>query len=117
MSCQLLQELIRNGETQKMNADIDISNVVLRTERLILRPWRMDDLNDFYEYASVDGVGQMAGWKPHESVEESRSILNMFINEKKTFAIEYEGKAIGSLGIEEYSEAELPEYHDERGRE
>ena len=31
-----------------MNADIDISNVVLRTERLILRPWRMDDLNDFY---------------------------------------------------------------------
>ena len=52
-----------------MNADIDISNVVLRTERLILRPWRMDDLNDFYEYASVDGVGQMAGWKPHESVE------------------------------------------------
>ena len=100
-----------------MNADIDISNVVLRTERLILRPWRMDDLNDFYEYASVDGVGQMAGWKPHESVEESRSILNMFINEKKTFAIEYEGKAIGSLGIEEYSEAELPEYHDEMGRE
>ena len=71
-----------------MNADIDISNVVLRTERLILRPWRMDDLNDFYEYASVDGVGQMAGWKPHESVEESRSILNMFINEKKTFAID-----------------------------
>ena len=117
MSCQLSQELIRNGETRKMNADIDISNVVLRTERLILRPWRMDDLNDFYEYASVDGVGQMAGWKPHESVEESRSILNMFINEKKTFAIEYEGKAIGSLGIEEYSEAELSEYHDEMGRE
>ena len=30
-----------------MNADIDITGVVLTTERLILRPWRMDDLNDF----------------------------------------------------------------------
>lgn len=30
-----------------MNAEIDISNVVLRTERLILRPWRESDLDDF----------------------------------------------------------------------
>ena len=47
-----------------MNAKIDISNVVLRTERLIPRPWRMEDLADFYEYASVDGVGQMAAGRP-----------------------------------------------------
>ena len=40
-----------------MNAEIDISNVVLRTERLILRPWRESDLDDFFGYASVDGVG------------------------------------------------------------
>lgn len=38
-----------------MNAEIDISNVVLRTERLILRPWREADLDDFFEYASVLG--------------------------------------------------------------
>ena len=50
-----------------MNATIDISNTVLKTERLILRPWRQEDLDDFYEYAKVDGVGQMAGWLPHES--------------------------------------------------
>lgn len=31
-----------------MNAEIDISNVVLRTERLILRPWRESDLDDFF---------------------------------------------------------------------
>ena len=30
-----------------MNAKIDISNVVLKTERLILRPWTLDDL-DWY---------------------------------------------------------------------
>lgn len=100
-----------------MNASIDISNVVLKTERLTLRPWRLDDLADLNEYASVDGVGQMAGWTPHKSIEESRDILNMFIEEKKTFAIEYKGKVIGSLGIEKYDEDTLPEYADKAGRE
>ena len=44
-----------------MNTPIDISNVVLTTERLVLRPWRETDLEDLYEYAKVDGVGQVAG--------------------------------------------------------
>lgn len=100
-----------------MNAEIDISKVVLRTERLTLRPWAMDDLADFYEYASVDGVGQMAGWLPHRNIEESRAILQRFIDEKKTFALELDGKVVGSLGIEEYSYQELPEFQDVRGRE
>ena len=69
-----------------MNAPIDLSNVVLHTERLTLRPWRQEDLEDFFAYASVDGVGQMAGWKPHESIEESQIILDKFIAGRKTFA-------------------------------
>ena len=98
---------------------IDITGVELRTERLILRPWRESDLEDFFEYASVDGVGQMAGWTPHESIEKSKEILDMFIAGKKTFAIEYaeNGKVIGSLGIERYKEAEFPEYAELRCRE
>ena len=91
-----------------MNAFIDISNTVLMTERLTLRPFRESDLDDFYEYASVDGVGQMAGWLPHKNRDESKKILDMFIAGKKTFAVEYEGKVIGSLGIEEYDEAKFP---------
>ena len=98
------------------NVEIDISNVILKTERLILRPWRMEDLKDFNEYASVDGVGQMAGWKPHESMEKSRKILTKFIEQKKTFALEYQGKVIGSLGIE-YHEKRVPEYEGKRYRE
>ena len=54
-----------------MNKPIDITNVVIKTDRLTLRPWKEEDLNDFYEYASVDGVGQMAGWLPHKNREES----------------------------------------------
>ena len=44
-----------------MNANIDISNVTLKTNRVILRPWRYTDIDDFFEYASVPGVGESAG--------------------------------------------------------
>lgn len=47
-----------------MNAKIDISGVTLKTDRLILRPWRETDLQDFYTYASVDGVGRWQGGCP-----------------------------------------------------
>lgn len=100
-----------------MNTEIDISSVVLRTQRLMLRPWRLSDIDDFYEYASVDGVGQMAGWRPHESREESLAILHGFIEGKKTFAVEYEGKVIGSLGIERYNEEKFPEFDEKQCRE
>ena len=86
-----------------MNAKIDVTDVRIVTDRLILRPWTMADLNDFYEYARVKEVGQMAGWLPHKSIEESRQILSSFIEQKKTFALELResGKVIGSLGVEE----------------
>ena len=100
-----------------MNAEIDISNVELKTPRLLLRPWRESDLIDFFAYASVDGVGQMAGWNPHKSIDESREILGSFIEHKKTFALEYDGRAVGSLGIEKYPEDRFPELADKRCRE
>ena len=100
-----------------MNSAIDISNVVLKTERLIIRPWKLSDLNDFYDYCKVDGVGQWAGWYPHKNKEESLVILNSFINNKNTFCLEYEGKAIGSIGIEKYNEELYDEFSALHGRE
>ena len=95
-----------------MNAPVDVTNIRIETDRLILRAWRETDLADFYEYASVEGVGEMAGWNHHQSMEESRRILDFFISEKKTFALELKenGKVIGSLGLEPRDEdAGLPE--------
>lgn len=84
-----------------MDIDVNISDIVLETNRLILRPWYDADLDDFYEYASVNGVGEMAGWKHHESKEESYHILHNFITLKSILAIVYKehNKCIGSLGI------------------
>jgi len=100
-----------------MNAEIDISDVVLKTDRLILRPWEQSDLDDFFAYASVDGVGQMAGWAPHKSMADSQVILDLFIAHRKTFALEYQGKVIGSIGIEKYNETHFPEFENKKCRE
>ena len=70
-----------------MNAVFNINKTVIETERLMLRPFRQSDLQDFYEYASVAGVGEMAGWHHHETIEKTQEILADFIAEDKTFAI------------------------------
>lgn len=102
-----------------MNATFQISGITLETERLILRPFEAADLNDFYEYASVEGVGEMAGWRHHESIAKSQEILDIFIKEDKTFAIvlKENNKVIGSLGIEKYGmEHALTEFEGYQGR-
>ena len=92
-----------------MNAPFDVTDIRIETARLILRPWQQSDLQDFYEYAKVDGVGQMAGWLPHESMDVSQRILDAFIEGKKNFALELKetGKVIGSLGLEDRDAQEL----------
>lgn len=84
-----------------MDKQIDISQVTLETDRLILRAWKESDLNDFFEYASVPGVGEMAGWPHHENIETSKEILDSFISGKNVFALVYKenNKVIGSLGL------------------
>ena len=103
-----------------MNAAFDVTGIVIETERLILREWNLDGLDDFYEYAKEPGVGEMAGWNHHKNKEESLEILKRFIEEKKTFAIIYKenNKIIGSLGIENYHmEEKLTEFEKYNGRE
>ena len=103
-----------------MNANFDITNVLIETERLFLREWNINDLDDFYEYASVKGVGENAGWLPHDSKEHSLAILKRFVEEKRTFAIvdKKTNKVIGSLGVEKYGmEEKLTEFFNYQGRE
>ena len=103
-----------------MNATFKINGTIIETERLKLRPFQQSDLDDFYEYASVEGVGEMAGWKHHENKEFSQEILDLFINEDNTFAIvlKENNKVIGSLGVDEYGmEQALSEFFDYQGRE
>ncbi len=103
-----------------MNASFTLNGTVIETKRLILRPFVQDDLQDFFCYASVQGVGEMAGWRHHTSIEESQKILTNFITEDKTFALvlKENNKVIGSLGVEFYGrEDALTEFFPYLGRE
>jgi len=84
-----------------MDTPIDISRVTIETERLRLRAWQETDVDDLFEYASVPGVGEMAGWRHHENKAVSQSILQSFIDEKTVFAVVLKStqKVIGSLGL------------------
>ena len=114
MKTDNLREMVSN-----MNAEINISNVILETDRLILRAWEITDLDDFFEYASVEGVGEKAGWEHHKSKDKSLEILKMFMEEKKVFAIvlKENQKAIGSIGIEELGEELDKDLDNLSGRE
>ena len=100
-----------------MNKEIDVTGITIRTSRLTLRPFCQNDLYDFYEYAKVDGVGQMCGWLPHKNLEESKDILDIFIAGKNQFGLVYNNKVVGSIGIEKYNEKELDEFSSLKGRE
>ena len=56
--------------------------MILATKRLTLRPFREDDVQALYEYSRDEPVGRNAGWKPHESLQESDDILHLvFLNQ------------------------------------
>lgn len=73
----------------------------IETKRLILREFTLDDVADVYEYAKDERVGPSAGWKPHQSLDESAGIVKMFMESGEVYAIvlKDENKVIGSLGL------------------
>lgn len=74
---------------------------ILETNRLILRPFALTDLDDLYEYAKSENVGPNAGWPPHESKDTSLEILNSFIdgNQIRAIVLKENNKVIGSIGV------------------
>ncbi len=103
-----------------MNADFHVGLIRIETDRLILRAFDQSDLSDLFEYASVKGVFEMAGWKSHEDIRQTQDLLNNFILEDNTFALvlKENNKVIGSLGIRKYGlEDVLTEFHGYLGCE
>ncbi len=84
-----------------MELKIDTSKIRIITNRILLRGFMQSDLDDFYEYAKIEGVGEMAGWPYHKSIEESQIILDNFINNKNVLAVvdKKSNKVIGSFGF------------------
>lgn len=74
---------------------------MIETERLILRPWREEDAESLFKYASDPDVGPIAGWSPHASVEDSREIIRTVFAAPEVYAVVLKstGEPVGSCGI------------------
>lgn len=90
----------------------------LTTERLILRPWREDEAEVMFRWASNPAVGPIAGWPTHRSVEESREIIRTVFSAPETYAIVLRatGEPIGSAAIK-MEERVSPSLQNYSGRE
>lgn len=93
--------------------------MILVTERLILRPWKDEDAEDLYRYASSPDVGPIAGWPAHTSVENSLEIIRTVFAEDEVYAVckKEDNRAIGcaAITIGEKSNLKLPDTEGEIG--
>ena len=88
---------------------------ILRTERLILRPWRESDAESLYAYAKDPDIGPIAGWPVHTSVENSREVIRTALSGEETYAVclKSDGIAIGSIGLKFGDDTDMTERADE----
>lgn len=79
------------------------------TERLILRPWKDEDVTDLYLAAKEPAVGLPCGWPPHPDLEHSRKILKSILQNESTWALELKetGHVAGTLSLMFPSESDL----------
>ena len=73
----------------------------ISSERIIIRPWGIEDAEDLYQYAKNPKIGPSAGWPPHKSVEESKYIIQELLSCWGFFAIVLKetNKVIGCISI------------------
>lgn len=74
---------------------------VLETQRLILRPWREEDAETLYHWASDPQIGPAAGWLPHRDVADSLTVLRTVLMKPDTWAVTLKGSdaPVGSIGV------------------
>lgn len=74
----------------------------LFTERILLRAIHAEDIDDIFEYSSTQNVGPNAGWKPHQSKDETLEIMKAIFLDKETvwgIVLKNCNKLIGSIGL------------------
>ena len=109
---ELFLSIIRNGSRQFFSMKLSYVNGRLIeavydtvpcfiTERLILRPWCLDDVEDLHKYATEPDIGLSAGWRPHKNMEESLEVIENVFMKPGVYAIVYKetNEVIGSIGL------------------
>ena len=90
-------------------------NKMLETARLILRRWKDSDAEDLFRYARDPAVGPIAGWPPHQSLEESREVIRTVFSDAEAYAVclKDDGRAIGAIELKLNGHTDLSSSDDE----
>ena len=75
---------------------------MIETERLILRQIVPADAEEIFAFSKGPETGRDAGWKPHETLEETRLIMQeIFLEQESVFGmvLKETGVMIGSVGL------------------
>lgn len=79
----------------------------LETERLILRPFKEEDAEKMYNgWATDPDVTRYVTWAPHESIEETKNLIKMWMKENKDvekyhwiMELKENNTVVGTLGL------------------
>ncbi len=74
---------------------------ILSTPRLILRPFRIEDAEDVYEWTGSFEVTRFLWWHPNRDLETTKKILAKWIRNQRNYswAIVRESEAIGEIQV------------------
>lgn len=75
---------------------------ILKTERLLLRPVTLQDLEAMFDYASRENVVRYVTWQAHISLEDTKAFIELILNGYQQgnhllWGIEYAGILIGTI--------------------
>lgn len=73
--------------------------MILKTTNLTLRPWMESDAKCLYHFAKNPKIGPIAGWPPHNNIEDSLNIIKTVFSKKETYAIVKDDIPIGCVGL------------------
>lgn len=79
---------------------------MIETERLILRNYRIEDLEDYWEYVQMPNVGPRCGWSAYTDKEKAKERLKIESTKPLQYAIELKDthKVVGSIELMEPDE-------------
>ncbi len=89
--------------------------MIIKTERLILRPWKESDAEELFRYASDPEVGPIAGWPPHKSMAESLYVINNVLCGRECYAVclNSDDLAIGAIELMLNGHTDMTDKDDE----
>jgi RimJ/RimL family protein N-acetyltransferase len=82
---------------------------IIQTKRLLLRPIKVTDKEAVFSYAKDPKVGPLAGWEPHQSIDDSLKFIEYAIRKREygqpgvyAMVLKETNEMVGSIEIHSY---------------